>query len=81
MLLILNFIAFIISIVTEASLLALAKSIYYYMTALKMPQMESVTPYTALQLYLILHGLRADPLTILYFVQFFRPKKWKPTFF
>ena len=37
MLLILNFIAFIISIETEALLLALAKSIYYYMTALKMP--------------------------------------------
>ena len=37
MLLILNFIAFIVSIEMEASLYALAKSIYYYMTALKMP--------------------------------------------
>ena len=85
MLLILNFIAFIISIETEASLLALAKSIYYYGLLHDSAQnalMESVTPYTALQLlYLILHGLQADPLTIVYFVQFFRPKKWKPTFF
>ena len=73
MLLLLNFIAFIISIVTEASLLALAKSIYYYMTALK--RLDGICyPYTALQLYLIEHGLQADPLTMVYFVQFFTPK-------